>query len=357
MKTTSEPLLIYGNLQRLLFVLCGGGWGIAMAIEVSLGITLNEVGQEWNLSYLELSFVSSFTMVGIFIGSYFWGLLADKKGRKPAFDKLLIPILIGVSIAALSVNIWMLALSYILVGFGIGGSFTVDGNVFLEYCPVEKQYMLTSISVLSSVGSSLPAAFALFYEGVHAPYQWRLIQASLAAITLAIAVPRFWIKETPGFLISKHRTDEVVILLQRINGKSEDFQSVYDKVLEASPVDKAEERKANSQIAALFRKPLRKFTLLYLIIWPLTSFTFIGVVSFLPVILIRAGVGKNDKDLYEILLYQQLGIIYSAGIPGVILGTYLVKSRLGRKGTLILSQVVAVLLFFGFLIENYWAVI
>lgn len=327
-----------------------------MGIEVGLGILLNEISQEWGISYIQQSMVSVCTMIGVFIGSYFWGLLADKLGRKPAFNKLLLFIVLGIFIGIFSPNVYMLAPCYIITGFGIGGSFTVDGNVFLEYCPLDKQYLLTSISVLSSIGASLPPALALFFETVNAPYQWRFVQGTLGLIALAVALPRYWIKETPSFLISKHKTTQVVELLQEMSPDSVDRASLYEQVVNASPSKKLSEKPIKVQLLALFRSPLKKFTLLYIFIWGLTSFTFIGVTSFLPVILIRTGYGTSDADIYEMMMYQELGKIYSAGIPGVILGTYLVKSRIGRKGTLVLSQCLAVMFFFGFLIDNYWAV-
>lgn len=303
-----SSLLIYGRLQNILFFLCGGGWGISMGIEVGLGILLNEIRQEWGISYIQQSLVSVCTMIGVFIGSYFWGLLADKRGRKPAFNKLLFFVALGLFIGIFSPNVYMLAPCYIIAGFGIGGSFTVDGNVFLEYCPLDKQYMLTSISILSSIGASLPPALALFYEGINAPYQWRFVQGTLGLIALALAIPRFWIKETPSFLVSKHKTTQIVDLLEDINPGPVDRSSLYEQVVNASPKVKLSEKTIKAQLSALFRKPLRKYTLLYIFIWGLTSFTFIGVTSFLPVILIRTGYGESDADIYEMMLYQELGI-------------------------------------------------
>ena len=40
------PILKYGKIQKFLFILCGGGWGISMALLVSLGILLNELNEE-----------------------------------------------------------------------------------------------------------------------------------------------------------------------------------------------------------------------------------------------------------------------------------------------------------------------
>ena len=77
----------------------------------------------------------------------------------------------------------------------------------------------------------------------------------------------------------------------------------------------------------------------------------------MPVILKRAGLGQTDQDLYEVLLYQQLGIFYLAGIPGVILATYMVRGFFGRKWTLSLSLYIGAGLLFGFLLANYYAVL
>jgi putative MFS transporter len=295
--SSGESILVFGKMQKVLFMLCGGGWGISMGIQVSLGILLNEIYNEWGITYIEQSLIPICTMIGVFIGSYFWGILADKYGRAIAFNKVLLFIVLGIGIGVFSPNVWMLAGSYLITGFGIGGSFTVDGNVFLEYCPLEKQYLLTGISVLSAVGASIPAALALAFNSVSDFYRWRFIQGALGVIALLLSLPRFCIKETPTFLISD------------INPPSTPKDNLRERILSASPKHNAKEKSSKQQLLALTRKPVVKYTVLYIFIWFGTAFTFNGLANFLPVILTRSGFGQTNTDLYTMMLYQQLGNI------------------------------------------------
>jgi MFS family permease len=307
MKDNSGTSLIqFGTLQKLLIFICGGGWMISNAVQVSLGILLDQIHEEWGISYILQSLVSIATMIGSFTGCFFWGILADRYGRRPMFTKVLLFIFLGLIIADFSPNIWMLAPCYIIVGFGLGGSYTVDGNVFLEYCPHNKQYLLTSLSALSSLGSCFPPALILIYKSLGTPYLWQLVQGTLGLIALLISIPRFWIKETPAFLLSKHKTTEVFELIHQMSPQ-QDKESLLQSILEASPLEKTEERPALVQLKCLFRKPFRKLTILYLAIWCGSSFTFTGVSSFLPVILRRAGFSSNGSGIYLTMLLQQLG--------------------------------------------------
>lgn len=303
-----DQLIPFGALQKWLIFICGGGWGVSNAVQVGLGILLNDIHQVWGVSYLEQSLVSILAMVGSFFGSNFWGFLADRYGRKSAFSKLLLFVVIGIGIGVFSPNVWMLATCYLIVGFGIGGSYAVDGNVFLEFCPPNKQYLLTSLSALSSLGSCLPPALTLIYINLHAPYQWQLVQASIAFVALVVTVPRFWIKETPTFLMNKHKTTMVVEMIQDMN-KEEDRGSLVERILQASPKEKIEEKSLKEQIRCLFNRPLRKMTWLYIAIWAASSFTFSGMSSFMPAILIRAGFKQGSSEIYTTMLLQQFGEI------------------------------------------------
>ena len=160
----------------------------------------------------------------------------------------------------------MLASCYMIVGFGIGGSFTVDGNVFLEYCPQEKQYLLTGLSVLSAVGASIPPALALLYEILNIPYQWRFIQGTLGVIAFLLTIPRYWIEETPTFLISQRRHSDAHDLIKRMDPLSLNDSDLKDRIISASPSKIQPKRNARQQLTALLKKPLKKYTILYVFI-------------------------------------------------------------------------------------------
>ena len=138
--------------------------------------------------------------------------------------------------------------------------------MFLEYCPQEKQYLLTGLSVLSAVGASIPPALALLYEILNIPYQWRFIQGTLGVIAFLLTIPRYWIEETPTFLISQRRHSDAHDLIKRMDPLSLNDSDLKDRIISASPSKIQPKRNARQQLTALLKKPLKKYTILYVFI-------------------------------------------------------------------------------------------
>jgi hypothetical protein len=77
---------------------------------------------------------------------------------------------------------------------------------------------------------------------------------------------------------------------------------------------------------------------------------------YMPVILYRAGDGSSsNNDIYQIMFIQTLSKTYSGSVPAVLIAMHLVKSALGRKGTLLMSIIASAVVLFGFLVPNYVA--
>ena len=124
-----------------------------------------------------------------------------------------------------------------------------------------------------------------------------------------------------------------------------------DRIVEASPTQTHRAKGPKQQFKAMFSPPLRKYTILYLTIWFGAGFTFTGIASFIPALLNRAQSGLSDGDVYAIMLGQQL-----TGFLGVYLATKLVNSSFGRKKTLFTGLFFGVILVFGFIFINFYAV-
>lgn len=348
-----SPPSVFGTLQKFLFILCGGGWGISLGIQVSIGIMLNELIKDWGLSFIESGIISTFSMIGLFIGFSFWGTIADKYGRMHAFKKTLIFIFSGLIFTAFSPEIWSLSMSCLLTAFGMGGSYAVDGTVFLEYCPENKQYLLAGLEFMSSLGSTFPPCLAWIYSIYRIKSMWRVLLISLAVLAFILLLPRFKINETPGFMLlqqerRKNACENSSGSEGYINLAAMQLQDTKSVISRNSDQMKIHKGSVKEQVLMLFRKPLRFYTFLYIAIWGGTGFTFAGLSTFLPILLKRSGIGTSDESIYQLMLYQQL-----AGLPGVILAVNLVKTRLGRKKTLIISLILAALSLFGFIIVDY----
>lgn len=256
-----DDLLKFGSTQKKLFVLCGGGWSIAMGVVTSIAILINEIHDDWDLSYSVLSALPTCNMVGIFIGSNFWGTISDKIGRMIAFKTALFFSAVGCTISIFAVDIYMLSACFVLVGFGLAGSLSVDGAVFLEYTPIHKAHLLTGMSVVCASGGMYATGFAWMFKALDVRATWRYLMGVNAIFNFLVVIPRYWIKETPMFLISKGRYQEAEVVLKTLS-KHENINSylIYN-----SP--KVENLTIKRQIAVLFEKPLKKLTILYLFVY------------------------------------------------------------------------------------------
>ena len=144
----------WGRYHTFLFWVCGlvlltQGWASDMMWVMLVAVVMNEVSSEWGLSDVVLSLYAMSQSAGVFLGSYFWGYMSDRCGRMYAFKKTLLLCGIGGIVAAFSVNFAMLCVLAFVVGLGIGGDISVDGTVFIEFCPKSDRHMLTLMSFVS----------------------------------------------------------------------------------------------------------------------------------------------------------------------------------------------------------------
>ena len=289
--------LDYGRVQKYIFILSGIGWGMAASIPVWIGLLVPQISSEWNLSYLEATSVAFSYGIGVLLGSYFWGPLTDQLGRMIAYKQTLLLLTLGLFLGAACPSIWFLTASYLLVGFACGGTIVVDGTVFLEYCKASKAHYLIALAIFSPLLSAVIPAISFMYNELSLSYEWRLSQITLGLISCFFAIFRFWIKETPMYLLSKLNTqdDEAI---NRINERGDSIAEVNEKIT------------VKQKLLILFKEPLRKYTILYINIWCWLYFTFVGVTCFLPELLKRSGFENDNAKIYEVIFLEQIGNIY-----------------------------------------------
>lgn len=189
--------------------------------------------------------------IGLILGAAGWGVMADVIGRRPAFNATLaISGVFGIAAGGAPNFVGLGALLAVL-GLGLGGNLPVDGMLFLEFIPANKQYLLTMLSVFWSLGqlfaSLIAWAFIANYTCVgtnqlSAQIQnggdypagclradnpgWRYTFYTLGAVTFVMFIIRFAVfqlPESPKFLVAQGRDAEAVRTLKEIaqrNGKT-----------------------------------------------------------------------------------------------------------------------------------------
>lgn len=194
--------------------------------------------------------------VGLIIGAAGWGILADIIGRRPAFNAtLFLSGVFGIA-AGGAPNFTGLAGMLAAMGVGLGGNLPVDGMLFLEFIPGNKQYLLTLLSVFWSLGQLFASLIAWAFianfscsteqdnsDPTASGYGqctrdinmgWRYTFFLLGGVTFLMFLARFalfQLPESPKYLVAQGRDAEAVATLREIarrNGRElgEDVISV-----------------------------------------------------------------------------------------------------------------------------------
>jgi MFS family permease len=86
-----------------------------------IGIMLPQVQKEFGLSYSQASLMQVAMMLGLLLGSLFWGSLSDVIGRRPSF-MITLGICSFFAIAcAFAPSYALLCVGIVLMTFGVGG--------------------------------------------------------------------------------------------------------------------------------------------------------------------------------------------------------------------------------------------
>lgn len=307
-----------GRFQYRLFVIFGLVW-LADAMQVlSIGFSAPSIAKTFGITLPQALSTGTLFFVGMLIGAFAFGRLADRIGRRPV---LLLAVLLdacaGVASAFAPDLAWLLVLRFV-TGIGVGGTLPVDYTMMAEFLPSQRRgRWLVLLESFWAVGTILLAILSLVAAS-WGDDAWRLIFFVTGIPALIGVVLRFYIPESPLFLNRNGKPEQARAVLQRVadtNGSA--------AVIPALQPEVQERRSA----FALFSHQLRRRSIGLLLAWALISIAYYGVFVYLPIQLSGAGFGfMRGQEFLVLLALVQL--------PGFALAAYGVE-RWGRKPTLI----------------------
>ncbi|KAJ3075491.1 hypothetical protein HDU98_007989 [Podochytrium sp. JEL0797] len=357
-----------GGYQWKMFYLCGLGW-IAdnMWLQI-LASVLPQVQAEFNVPDATSGMGTSCVFIGMIFGSLGWGVISDMIGRKPAFVLTLTIGGVFGTAAAFAPNFLIYCILLGLMGVGVGGNLPVDGSLFLEFIPRERQSLLMLLSLFWPVGAVIGAVFSWWLipsysctviDGIcdsASNRGWRYTLATMGIITFAMLLFRLIfikMRESPKWLITAGRKEEAVQVLKELaamNGK--EITASVEDFAEFHVESKAEgfKRFLHSLKELFATKQMAYSTVLIWLVWMTISIAYTMFYGFLPTFLKSSAVDLTLGEVYRNFFIQTL-----AGIPGSIAGTFLIDTRLGRKGTMVGGAIgIAISLFLFTTTTNSW---
>ena len=182
-----------GRFQRKLLAVAGVSWA-ADAMEVLLiGFVLPSLTAYWGLSRDQAGFLATTLFVGMMIGAWFWGTVADRVGRRRVFVSTILIGSVGALLSAAAPSYELLLLARLVTGFGIGGTLPVDYAITAEFLPTRQRgRWLVFLESFWALGTVVGAALAWLIIPRYPDDGWRIVLA-LSAVPGLIA---FWIRRT-----------------------------------------------------------------------------------------------------------------------------------------------------------------
>lgn len=270
-------------------------------------------------SQILTAFTSSLYIAGL-AASLVAGRINASLGRRNTMLLGGCTFLVGAAINGGAVNVAMLILGRILLGFGVG--FTNQATpIFLSEMAPAKWRGAFNTGFQFFIGIGVVTANCINYGTAHLSYGWRL-SLGLAIIPAAIiTVGSLLISDTPSSLVERGKVDKARAALSKVRGKDADVEGELAHLVKVSEVAKA----ANQEpFVTIFERQYRPHLVMSIAIPFFQQLTGINIIAFYaPVLFQSVGFGSNSALIAAIIL----GMVNL----GSILVSTAVVDRSGRR--------------------------
>lgn len=313
------------SLQKLIIILCFfvaalDGFDIA-----AVGFIAPALIAEWSLSPADLAPLFLSGVFGLMLGSFMFGPLSDKFGRKKIIIWSVIIFGIGTVISAFSPSLTFLIIVRFLTGLGLGGAMPNAVTITSEYCPTAKRSFLVTVMFC---GYTIGAAMGGLLSGQLIQlvgWQGILIIGGVAPLLL-LPFLYFYLPESIRFMVlNKYPKDQIDAVIKKMAPTGTVIPELVASVTE----------KQNVSVKELFSKDYFAGTALFWCAFVMGSLIIYMISSWMPTIL------KNEGfDM------QQASWITSAFQIGGTIGALIIAyfmDKLGHSRTLTMSYIVGAL--------------
>lgn len=286
----------YGRFHYILLAICGLVSTSEEMDVISMSFILPSAQCDLDLNTQSKGWLNSIIFIGMMVGAYAWGSVADSLGRKKILIVISIMNALCIVASSFSQNYETFMVFRFLNGAALGGSGPVIWSYFAEFQPKAKRgSMLSFMAAFWTIGNLLVAGLAWliipstigFHTASFTFNSWRIFLMVCSIPSFLVAGLLLYLPESPKFLLSQGKMEEALAIFRGIyvtnTGKSADLYPVKELLIDEKLKNELEDVKKpiknkykrmlynimdNSK--QLFISPILKFTTISITI----NFTF-----------------------------------------------------------------------------------
>lgn len=206
----------------------------------------------------QASWIASLSSAGTPIGCILSGYLMDLIGRRLTLILTEIPLILGWILISTSVNIPMMYIGRLLVGFGSG---MVGAPARVYTCEVSQPHLRGMLGALASVGVSTGVLIVYVIGSITS---WNILAGVCASVPMMSLLSMLFLPETPNFLLQQGRRERAESSLAKLRGSTCNLQEEIDKMIAFKEKNHVEPLKSAREVIKALCSPsaLKPFTIL-----------------------------------------------------------------------------------------------
>lgn len=276
--------------ERKLLGIVGTGW-LFDAMDVGiLSFIITALTLDWGLSSQQAGWIGSVNSIGMAVGAFVFGIMADRVGRRTVFMITILIFSIASGLSALAASYLIFVVLRFFIGAGLGGELPVASTLVSEsVAPERRGRMVVLLESFWAVGWLLAAIISYF---VIPDYGWRVALLLTAIPALFAVFLRKNLPDSPSYTKLKQKTS------------------------------------VTAGIRQLLAKGFAKRSMMLWIVWFCIMLSYYGMFLWLPSVMV-------EKGFDMVRSFEYVLIMTLAQLPGYFSAAWLIE-KVGRKPILII---------------------
>lgn len=277
------------------------------------GVALPLLMQEWNMTAVQAGMLASTALAGMMFGAMFFGMLADKIGRKNVI-LICVTLFSGFTFwGGFASNPTEFGILRFIAGLGIGGVLPNLVALTSEYAPQKmRSTLVTTMFSGYAVGGIMAALLGAWLTP---SFGWEIMFYIAGIPLLIIPVLWFFLPESLTFLVKKQQNEKASKIVQQISPEQNATARTQFVLNEVHAPD--------ASIAALFRQGRSMSTLLFWCCFFMCLLMVYALGSWLPKLMMAAGYSLGNSLMF--LMAMNIGAVIGTIGGGILADRFHLK--------------------------------